>query len=165
MVSFFNARPASRGRSLRQIVERACASSTVQAGTDGRNLDFRWAPEWQEQLDKLNGVRAVYGTTALEGNPLPEAAVSHQIDLLEGKNGTQSVATNREQQQIRNSALAQSWMRERFCPASAPMTVPDILEMHRMVTQHSDTTNNIPAHFRTFSVQVGSPDMGGVQIK
>src|SRR5437588_1701047 len=37
-----NARPASPGRSLRQIVERAYASSTVQAATDGRNLDFRW---------------------------------------------------------------------------------------------------------------------------
>jgi len=144
-------------RLLSQIV-------TVEANKEAA-LNLVLPPDWREQLDKLNRVRAVYGTTALEGNPLSEAEVSHQIDLLEGKNGAQSAeATNREQQQIRNSALAQSWIKERFSPSSAPITVADILEMHRMVTQHSDTKDNIPGHFRTFSVQVGSPDMGGVHI-
>jgi Fic family protein len=33
-----------------------------------------------------------------------------------------------------------------------------------MVTQISDVNNNIPGEFRTFSVQVGSPEMGGVHI-
>src|SRR5205085_6348343 len=52
--------------------------------------------------------------------------------------------------------------RRRFYPGSDPLTVPDILEMHRMTTQNSDVTNNIPGKFRTFSVVVGSPEMGGV---
>ena len=30
--------------------------------------------DWRQQLDKLNRVRAVHGTTALEGNPLPDDA-------------------------------------------------------------------------------------------
>ena len=128
-------------------------------------LNLILPPEWRDQLDKLNRVRAVYGTTALEGNPLSEAEVSHQLDLLDEKNGSAYTETaNREQLQIRNSAIAQSWIKQRFCPNSAPMTVADILETHRIVTQHSDTTNNIPGRFRTFSVQVGSPDMGGVHI-
>ena len=31
-----------------------------------------------------------------------------------------------------------------------------------MVTEHSDTHNNVPGRWRTFSVVVGSPEMGGV---
>ncbi len=29
--------------------------------------------DWSAQLDRLNRIRAVHGTTALEGNPLSEA--------------------------------------------------------------------------------------------
>ena len=35
--------------------------------------------EWSNQLDRLNRVRAVHGTTALEGNPFSEAEVDLQI--------------------------------------------------------------------------------------
>src|SRR2546428_13199235 len=46
-------------------------------------LNLVLPPDWRDQLDKLNRVRAVYGSTALEGNPLSEAEVSHQIEILE----------------------------------------------------------------------------------
>ena len=46
-------------------------------------LNLVLPPEWRDQLDRLNRIRAVYGTTALEGNPLSEAEVSHQMDILE----------------------------------------------------------------------------------
>ena len=42
-------------------------------------LNLVLPPDWREQLDQLNRVRAVHGTTALEGNPLSEAAVREQI--------------------------------------------------------------------------------------
>ncbi len=51
-------------------------------------LNLVLPPEWRTQLDRLNRVRAVYGTTALEGNPLSEAEVSHQMDLLDQLGGT-----------------------------------------------------------------------------
>src|SRR5574341_2298268 len=62
------------------------------------------APDWQEQLDKLNRVRAVYGTTALEGNPLSEGEVSHQVEVLADP---PEERITREQLQIRNAAFAQ----------------------------------------------------------
>jgi Fic family protein len=125
-------------------------------------LNLVLPPEWRDQLDRLNRVRAVYGTTALEGNPLSEAEVSHQMDLL-SENKTQE-KISREQLQIRNAGLAQAWVRQRFVPNSPPLSVPDILKIHSMVTQESDEQHNVPGRFRTFSVQVGSPDMGGVHI-
>ncbi len=126
-------------------------------------LNLVLPPDWREKLDRLNRVRAVYGTTALEGNTLSESEVSHQIDIMgdKGKNGGKAT---REQLQIRNAAIAQEWVRQRFGPGSTPLTMGDLLEMHRMVTQDSDVTNNEPGKLRTFSVTVGSPDMGGVHV-
>lgn len=120
--------------------------------------------EWREQLDKLNRVRAVYGTTALEGNPLSEAEVSHQLELLEGDVDKDKKRITREQLQIRNSGKAQAWVRMRFLPNNPPIRLSDILQMHKMVTEESDETHNEPGQMRTFSVQVGSPEMGGVHI-
>ena len=125
-------------------------------------LNLVLPPDWREQLDKLNRVRAVHGTTALEGNPLSEAEVAQQIDTLEEAEQEAVNRMSKEQLQIRNSGLGQEWVKRRFYPNSAPLTVSDILDMHRMTTQHSDVTNNIPGKFRTFSVTVGSLDMGGV---
>ena len=46
-------------------------------------LNLVLPPEWRRQLDRLNRLRAVYGTTALEGNPLSEAEVDRQIEIVE----------------------------------------------------------------------------------
>ena len=45
-------------------------------------LNLVLPPEWRIQLDRLNRVRAVHGTTALEGNPLSEAEVDIQIQIV-----------------------------------------------------------------------------------
>ncbi len=127
-------------------------------------LNLVLPPEWREQLDRLNRVRAVYGTTALEGNPLSEAEVSHQLELLEGQANKDKKRITKEQLQIRNSGKAQAWVRMRFSPNNPPLSLSDILHMHKMVTEESDESHNEPGKMRTFSVQVGSPDMGGVHI-
>ncbi|MCY4136927.1 MAG: Fic family protein [Rhodobacteraceae bacterium] len=119
-------------------------------------------PDWRNQLDQLNRVRAVHGTTALEGNPLSEAEVSRQIEIAEQPFETSGLRATKEQQQIRNAGLAQEWIRTRFVPGRAPLNVEDILRMHKMLTESSDEFHNSPGKFRNFSVVVGSPDLGGV---
>src|SRR5947209_6106091 len=96
-------------------------------------LNLVLPPEWSKELDKLNRVRAVYGTTALEGNPLSESEVSHQLDLIEAPSGPNKIT--REQLQIRNASNAQSWARIRFAPEHPPISLSDILLMHKMVTE------------------------------
>lgn len=126
-------------------------------------LNLVLPPEWRSQLDKLNRVRAVHGTTALEGNPLSEAEVSSQMDILDETGGAGRPGNlTREQVQIRNAGIAQAWVKSRFSPGSPPLRCEDLLEMHRLITEHSDTHNNIPGQWRTFPVTVGSPDLGGV---
>ena len=114
---------------------------------------------WREQLDKLNRVRAVYGTTALEGNPLSEDEVSRQMEISAQDHPKRAT---REQLQIRNAWQAQQWVRLRFAREHVPLQVRDILTLHRMVTLHSDERDNVPGQFRTFSVTVGSKNTGGV---
>ena len=116
--------------------------------------------DWREQLDKLNRVRAVHGTTALEGNPLSEAEVSQQIENPQSDDATTKIT--KEQLQIRNAGAAQLWVRNRFEPRSRPLDIADVLIIHKMITDRSDITNNVPGEFRTFPVVVGSADMGGI---
>lgn len=125
------------------------------------SLNLVFPQEWQSQLDRLNRVRAVRGTTAIEGNPLSEDEVAQQMDLLDQGDETKEGAT-KEQLQIRNAGAAQAWVRQRFLPGSPPIGLEDILTMHKMLTAASDTHNNVPGALRTFSVVVGTSDLGGV---
>ena len=73
------------------------------------SLNLVFPQEWQNQLDRLNRVRAVHGTTAIEGNPLSEAEVAQQMERLEQQNYDDEGKTlTKEQLQIRNAGVAQS---------------------------------------------------------
>ncbi|MGH7841206.1 MAG: Fic family protein [Candidatus Binataceae bacterium] len=130
------------------------------------SLNLILPPDWREQLGRLNRARQVYGTTALEGSPLSEADVLRQIDILDEKASAveSSGATTKVHVQTRNSITAQAWVKERFSPGTPPMTCGDLLDMHRMITEDSDTDHNIPGRWRTFSVTVGAPETGGVHL-
>ena len=123
-------------------------------------LNLVLPPEWQAQLDRLNRVRAVHGTTAIEGNPFTEAEVDLQIFGL--PNRLESSRLSREQLQIRNAERAQEWVTHRFVPGSSPVTLEDLLTMHQLVTKESDEGQNVPGRLRNYVVTVGSPEMGGV---
>lgn len=126
-------------------------------------LNLILPPEWRSQLDRLNRIRAVHGTTALEGNPLSETEVERQIEIVDQRGDTADETNiTKEQLQIRNSTRAQEWVRKRFQPGSPPVGLGDILTMHKLVTEGSDETHKIPGALLTFANQVGSSDMGGV---
>lgn len=116
-------------------------------------------PDWKDQLDRLNRIRTIRGTTALEGNPLSEEQVR---ELLEGRTRTDPLT--RESQQIENADTAQNWVRERFGSGEAPLAVSDILRMHDLLTRQSDEGNNVPGRVRAHGVQVGTEALGGVHL-
>lgn len=113
--------------------------------------------EWKEQLDVLNRIRTVHGSTALEGNPLSESQIA---EFLGGKAGLDS--EGREFRQILNADVAQNWVRTRFGPGRPPISFEDILQMHELMTRLSDETNNVPGRLRTHGVTVGTAALGGV---
>lgn len=117
-------------------------------------------PSWRTQLDRLNRVRAVHGTTALEGNPLSEAEVARQMARMDASEGLS--ARSRDEQQVINAGRAQEWIRGEFVPGGRPLRLDDILRLHEMVTRGSDEINNVPGRLRTHAVVVGTPTLGGV---
>ncbi|MDE0350506.1 MAG: Fic family protein [Gammaproteobacteria bacterium] len=119
-------------------------------------------PHWSDQLDRLNRIRAVHGTTALEGNPLSEAEVEHQMELMEEPQAGPE-HPSREQRQVRNAGRGQDWIKKRFAPGRAPLAQTDIPRLHQLVTEGSDETENLPGRLRRHSVVVGTPQLGGVQ--
>ena len=124
-------------------------------------LNLVLPPDWHRQLDELNRIRAVHGTTALEGNPLSEAAVGEQL-LRQEEVSDPTESESREARQVRNAGRAQDWVRRRFAPGSPPLRVPDVLDMHRLLTEGSDDDQNVPGRLRTYPVVVGTPELGGV---
>ena len=114
--------------------------------------------DWSRQLDELNRIRTVHGTTALEGNPFSEEEVGEQLR----RDGEAPDSESRERRQIRNAGRAQDWVRQRFAPGSGPPAVSDILAMHRLTTEGSDDRINAPGRLRDFPVVVGTPELGGV---
>ena len=117
-------------------------------------------PEWRDRLDRLNRVRTVHGTTAIEGNPLLEEQVAATLDA-----GGLDRNPRREQVQIRNAGRAQEWVRSRFGAAGGgqtPLQLEDILRMHLLLTESSDDTDNVPGRWRRNRVVVGTPALGGV---
>ncbi len=125
-------------------------------------LNLVLPPEWKAQLDRLNRIRVVRGTTALEGNPLSTAEVGNQLEAMDKPVEDIKTRITKEQLQIRNAGIAQDWIRQRFTPGSAPLDLNDLFKMHEMITLESDQDHNIPGRFRTFEVTVGSPEWGGV---
>lgn len=124
-------------------------------------LNLVLPPDWRTQLDRLNRVRAIHGTTALEGNRLSEAEVERQMDAL-ASSTTPPSGQSSDERQVTNAGLAQDWVRERFTPAAAPLRRSDILHMHRLITEGSDERDNLPGHLRTHPVVVGTEALGGV---
>ena len=113
-------------------------------------------------MQKLYIVRAVHGTTAIEGNPLSEQEVRNYLaQNQEAKKGRQ----DQVHQQTRNAAEAFRWIEENFIEVR-PLTLDDIRTIHRTLTTGSDEHENIPGRFRDsgHNVQVGSPDLGGVHL-
>ena len=123
-------------------------------------LNLILPPHWREQLDRLNRVRAVHGTTALEGNPLSEDEVGYQLDRLAADDVSPG-RLSKEQVQIRNAGQAQEWVKQRFRDGP-PLGMADVLRMHEMLTAGSDETDNVPGRLRTYPVVVGTPALGGV---
>ena len=114
--------------------------------------------EWKKDLQKLYIVRAVHGTTAIEGNPMSEREVSQQLERK-----PKIDAGDQVRRQTENAAAAFRWVEEHFQQAR-PLRLDDIKALHRQLTTGSDEHENIPGRWREsgHDVTVGSAQLGGV---
>ncbi len=117
---------------------------------------------WKTELNRLNRIRSIHGTTAIEGNLMSEDQVR---DFLERESSESDGETtlSPDQLQIQNARRAQEWIRERInSRKNAALRLENLLHLHKLATEGEHYTENVSGKLRMHSVQVGSEKLGGV---
>lgn len=123
-------------------------------------------PHVQERLDRLNIIRAVRGTTGIEGTELSEDEVREILSSPEHQNVLPK-GRARDEQEVRNAhKLMAHVARELERRRNAPLTEQRIRTFHAIFTQGVDYPHNTPGQYRTYPVNAGTyfPPESGEEV-
>lgn len=124
-------------------------------------------PSVQARLDRLNILRAVQGTTGIEGTELSEEEVSRVMDSPPDSSAL-GPGREREEQETRNANELMERVAEyvRRNP-SAQISESLILEFHQVLTQGINYPYNEPGRYRNHAVTVGPyrPPSNGEEVR
>ena len=122
-------------------------------------------PAVQEDLHRLNIMRAVRGTTGLEGADLSEEEVREVIGAREGA-PVLSASRQREEREVRNAHALMRFVEDRLrAEPGQPLTEGLIREFHRILTDGIVYPNGAPGRYRTGPVSVAdyhAPDHASI---
>lgn len=123
-------------------------------------------PRVQSKIDALNIIRAVRGTTGIEGSELSEDEVERIISSPDER--ALPEAREREEQEARNAATVMEFVAEtiRKEPAT-PLTEQLICKIHDLTTQGIAYPNNDPGHYREHATSAGTyvPPRTGAEVR
>ncbi len=121
-------------------------------------------PRIQMKIDTLNILRAVRGTTGIEGTEVTEEEVR---DIMNASPGQSVLSPNRSrhEKEVRNAdKLVRYVARLLHKVPNCPLSEDLIHKLHEITTQNIDYPHNVPGQYRTFPVTVGNyipPREGG----
>ena len=124
-------------------------------------------PYVQERLDRLNIVRAVRGTTGIEGT---EVSIDEVAEILNASPGEDVLeqSRNREEQEVRNAAELMHYVAKQGNQnPKAELTEGLIKNFHELVTNNIAYPYNTPGQYRTFPVAAGDylPPRSGDEVR
>ena len=139
------------------------ASSHALAGVI---RDIPIPPGLQQMIDALNIMRAVRGTTGIEGTELTEEEVR---EIMEAPPGESVLPPNRqrEEQEARNAEELMYYVAEVLIrDPMTPLTEKLVRKIHEITTKNIDYPDNVPGKYRTHSVSAGTyvPPKTGVEV-
>lgn len=112
-------------------------------------------PYVQDRLDRLNILRAVRGTTGIEGTELSATEVEQIVDAGKGRHVLPE-GRHREEQEVKNAQRLMYHIAEIMSQGrSAPVTEELVCSFHKIITDKIEYPNNIPGRYRTFQVHAG----------
>lgn len=112
-------------------------------------------PAAQRRIDRLNILRAVRGTTGIEGTELSHEEVSQVVDALPGANPL-GPGREREERETRNAEALMRHVGQLLAANPAlPVTEELIQDFHRILTEGIAYPNNVPGRYRSHPVNVG----------
>lgn len=134
--------------SLIRLVARAHALASVIR-------DIPIPPYLQLQLDSMNIMRAVKGTTGIEGAQISTREVQ-EIMASPPDKPTLPEARRRDEQEVRNAQAVMYYVAEilRGQP-DLPLTQEMVCKLHELTTRDIDYKNNTPGEYRSHAVNVG----------
>lgn len=112
-------------------------------------------PSVQHRLDRLNIMRAVRGTTGIEGTDLSEEEVSRIMDAAP-EELVLGAGREREEQETRNADALMRYV-SKAIDAEPTMAVSEnlIRRFHQILTRDIKYEHNVPGHYRAHAVNVG----------
>ena len=106
-------------------------------------------PALRDEADRLNILRAVRGTTGIEGANLTEEEVGHIMAAGQDGEPVLGAARAREESEARNAARVMDYIRDTVPAApDSELTEDHVREMHALTTDAIDYRNNLPGEYR-----------------
>ena len=122
--------------------------------------DLPILPPIASRLDEQLIIRSIFGTAAIEGNPLREQEVESLLSAPAPPKTTTEV-----KQEILNLQKAYYFVDKEVVVGEGFQLSEDIIkEIHFLVTDGIDHDKNIPGKYRDGRVEVGTPAHGGVYV-
>ena len=113
-------------------------------------------PAAQQRIDRLNILRAVVGTTGIEGAELTEEEAGRIIDAPPGAS-VLPPSRRREEQEGRNAEQVMRYVAEALQEdPSLPLTEQLVCTLHRLTTKDIDYPHNEAGVYRSHRVTAGS---------
>lgn len=120
--------------------------------------DLPILPAISAQIDQELIKRSIFGTAAIEGNPLSEENVAKLIDDV-----SQEDAKSNHEIEIKNLKEAYKWVKEiGIADKTLEISEKLIKRLHKTITLQVQDQENNPGHYRNHKVQVGDRNHGGV---
>ncbi len=141
------------------------ASKLMESLTEAKTLymtirDLPIVPQYAAPLEEELVKRSIFGTAAIEGNPLSEEKV--------GKIVEKPIDVSRQLEQFEQEIKNLQEAYNEFvvsCPQSGTnmlLQEDQIKRVHRIITDKVKYENNLPGKYRNEKVKVGDKDHGGI---
>jgi len=129
--------------------------------------DIPIPPHVKDDIDALNILRAVRGTTGIEGAELTEDEVR---EIMEATPKKQVLPKNRQraEKEARNAQSLMRFVVQRLSnKIDAPLTENLVCEIHEITTKDINYTNNEPGKYRAYAVSAGDyvPPKTGEEVR
>ncbi len=120
--------------------------------------DIPILPNLASRLEEELIKKSIFGTAAIEGNPLSQEQVDEVLSEEERKGKVE-----RAEKQIRNLKTAYIMIKH-FTPSPQPFLLQEklIKDIHKVITEDCEGPENSPGQYRNKIVKVGNKDHGGI---
>jgi len=156
----FHLRVDAMAQDIVQMVARAEALASVIHG-------LPLTPRTREKIDALNIMRAVRGTTGIEGTELSEDEVA-EIISTPPDHRVLPPSRERDEKEARNAEKVMRFVANAVREEpNLPLTEVLIRHIHRLVTEGIDYPDNIPGSYRSHPVRAGTyvPPRSGEDVE